>query len=126
MKALLAALFLLLSAGAAPAADSPSLSGTWQVHSNIAGYESDAVCTLVQKDAALTGNCNAGDGAHDLTGTVDQKKVTWSYKSSYNGSPITIAYEGTLESPSKITGSVSVAEYGASGDFAATQSSSQP
>lgn len=125
MKALLPALFLLVAAGVAPAADTPSVSGTWQVHSNIAGYESDAVCTLVQKDAALSGSCNGGDGAHDLTGTVDQKKVTWSYKSSYNGSPITIAYDGTLDSPSKITGSVSVTEYGATGDFAATQSSSQ-
>lgn len=122
MKAWLPAFVLVLCVGVASAADAPSVSGTWQIHSNIAGYESDSVCTLVQKDAAITGSCKTDDGAHDATGTVDKEKVSWSYKGSYNGGDITIQYDGTLQSPTQITGTVSVPEFSASGDFSATQS----
>jgi hypothetical protein len=45
--------------------------------------------------------------------------MTFSYKSEYQGSPLTVAYAGTIESESRIKGSVDVPEYGASGDFTA-------
>jgi hypothetical protein len=58
----------------------------------------------------------------NISGKVDEKKITWMYKSEYNGSPITVNYKGTLDSTTKITGTVNVEEYGAEGEFTATQS----
>lgn len=43
------------------------------------------------------------------------------YKSEYNGSPLTVKYDGALQS-NKITGTVNVEEYGVDGDFTATLS----
>jgi hypothetical protein len=103
-------------------AENPTLSGTWQIHNNIAGNESDRACTFVQNGNDLSGTCPSDQGEVKLTGKVDEKKVTWSYKSEYQGSPITVKYEGNLQSATKITGTVNVAEYGADGEFTATLS----
>jgi hypothetical protein len=115
--------FLVASATALSyAADAPSLSGSWQIHNKIAGNESDRACTFVQNGDNLTGTCPSDRGEVKLTGEVKGKKVTWSYRSEYEGSPITVKYDGTLQSETKITGTVNVAEYGADGDFTATLS----
>jgi hypothetical protein len=58
----------------------------------------------------------------NLTGKVDDKNVTWTYKSEYDGTPITVKYQGRLDSATKIVGTVIVAEYGAGGEFTATLS----
>ena len=48
--------------------------------------------------------------------------MTWSYKSQYDGTAFTAKYEGALDASNKITGSVDIPEFGAGGDFTATQS----
>ena len=113
-------IFIVAAAALGFAADAPSINGKWQVHSSISGTEWDQVCTLAQKDDALTGNCASDQGTFDITGNVSGNKLTFSYKSQYNGTPITLKYEGTLEA-AKISGSVNVPEFGAGGDFTATQ-----
>jgi hypothetical protein len=122
MRKLLLSLVLATSPVIVSASETPSLSGTWQIHNNIAGNESERPCTLVQNGNDLTGTCPSEQGEAKLTGKVEDKKVTWSYKSQYEGSPITVKYEGKLESATKIVGTVNVAEYGADGDFTATRS----
>lgn len=121
MKLLLSCLLISLPV-LTQAADGASLSGTWQIHNNIAGNESDLPCTFVQNGDNLTGTCPSERGEVKLTGEVKGKKVTWSYRSEYEGSPITVKYEGILQSETKITGTVNVAEYGADGEFTATLS----
>ncbi len=110
------ALASLVSAG-----ESPSINGKWQVHSSVAGTENDMVCTFTQKDEALSGNCSSDQGKFEITGTVSGNKVAWSYKSEYQGTPLTVKYEGTVDSAMKMTGSVDVPEFSAGGDFTATQ-----
>ena len=122
MKTLLLSFLLASVPALTRAADAPSLSGTWQIHNNIAGNQSDRACTFVQNGDNLTGTCPSDRGEVKLTGEVKGKKVTWSYRSEYEGSPITVKYDGTLQSEAKITGTVNVAEYGADGDFTATLS----
>jgi hypothetical protein len=115
--------FLLASAAVlAPAADNPSLTGNWQVHTSAAGNESDQACIFAQKDHDLTGSCNTNRGTVQISGKVDEKKVTWMYKSDYNGSPLTVTFNGTLNSTTKITGSVRAEEFGVEGEFSATLS----
>ena len=55
------------------------------------------------------------------SGKVDGKAVAFTFKSEYNGAPLTVEYKGTLESASKIVGTVNVVEYGVGGEFTATQ-----
>ncbi len=122
MKAMLRSLLLVSAAALVSAGDNPSLIGKWQVHNSISGNESDQTCTFTQKDSDLTGSCSSDNGPVDISGKVDGKKVTWAYKSEYNGTPLTVKYQGMVESATKITGSVNVPEFSADGDFTATQS----
>jgi hypothetical protein len=113
-------LLLLISAVAlATAADTASIAGKWQVHSSTAGQDSDSTCTFTQKDTDLTGTCVSDQGTANLTGRVDGRKVTWSYKSDYQGTPLTVNFSGTLSSDNKIAGTISVPEFSVDGDFTA-------
>jgi Tfp pilus tip-associated adhesin PilY1 len=119
MKTLLAAvLATLLSAITLAAAD--PISGTWQVHQNIVGNESDMACTFTQTGDDLAGTCEGDNGTMKLIGKVSEKKVTWTIKFDYNGTPLTLKYSGALTSGTKITGSVSVDPYQVEGEFAAS------
>jgi hypothetical protein len=121
MKALFFSILLAGAAAILPADDTPSLTGKWAIHTSINGNESDQVCTIEQKGPDLTGNCSSDQGSGSITGKVDAKKVTWTYKSTYNGNPLTAIYNGTIET-AKITGGISVVEFGVDGSFAATPS----
>ena len=121
MKSLIFSVLLASAAVATSAADDASVTGTWKVHNSIAGNESDMTCTVSQKDKDLTGSCQGEQGSVAITGKVDDKKVSWTYKSEYNGGPITLKYSGDVaDSADKISGTVTVEEYSVDGDFTAT------
>lgn len=121
MRSLVRSVVLASTCVLALAADNASVGGKWNVHNNIAGNESDTVCTFTQKDTDLTGTCKNDNGEGKATGKVDGTKITWSYDSEYNGSPLTVKYSGTFDSAaSKITGTVTVEQFGVDGDFTAT------
>jgi hypothetical protein len=112
--------FLAISfLNAAP--DNPSITGKWQVYTSISGSDSDMTCTFAQKDDALTGNCAGERGTFEITGKVADGKVTWSYRTEYNGTPLTVKYAGAMTSATRIKGSVEVPEFSVSGDFTANQ-----
>jgi hypothetical protein len=113
-------LSLLAAAALALAADGPSLTGKWNVHTSIAGNESDMSCSFEQKDTALTGKCQGEQGEVTVVGKVDGNKVSFSYKSDYEGTPLTVAYEGTYDPANGIKGAVGVPEFSVDGDFYAT------
>ena len=120
---LLACAFLAASAAIlSSAADSPSLSGNWKVQNSISGNESEMACTFIQQDSKLTGKCASDTGSFDIAGKVEGNKVSWSFKTEYNGSPLTVAYDGTVDTAKGIKGTVNVPEASASGDFTAIQS----
>jgi hypothetical protein len=113
---------LASAAIASLAADNASVTGKWKIHSSIAGNESDSECTLSQTDNDVTGTCKTAEGNDaKVTGKVDGAKVAWSFESEYNGTPLTLKYNGTLDSAAgKIAGSMSVDPFGVEGDFTAT------
>ena len=50
-------------------------------------------------------------------------KITWSYDSEYEGTPLTVKYSGTIDSAAaKLSGAVSVEQFGVDGDFTAAVS----
>jgi hypothetical protein len=121
MRSLVLSVVLASVSVLAVAADSAPISGKWNIHNSVAGNESDAACTFTQKDTELTGTCTSDNGSGKATGKVDGTKITWSYDSQYNGSPLTLTYSGTFDSTAnKIAGTVSVEQYGVDGDFSAT------
>jgi len=122
MKRLVLSFVLTCAATATLAGDNAPLSGKWQVHNSIANSESDQSCTFTQKDNDLSGACTSDAATGNITGKVNGKKVNWTFKSEYNGSPLTMKFEGTIDSDTKITGSVSVVEFSVEGGFTATLS----
>ena len=121
MKRLLA-LSVLLITSTAFAAEAPNLTGQWSVHNSIAGNESDQDCKFVQTDSKITGSCKDAEKEVQVTGSIDKNKVTWTYQSEYNGTPLTLTYTGTLDDSNKIAGSVEVSPFGVTGDFTAVPS----
>jgi hypothetical protein len=115
-------LFLVcLLCAAVFAAEDVTLTGKWQVQRIAMGNESQSVCTLTQKDGALTGTCTSDGGPVQISGKVTGSNVTWTYKSDSQGGPVTVVYEGKVESGSKITGKVTAVEFSVEGEFTATR-----
>lgn len=119
-RLLLLSLALASAALLLPAADPPSLTGDWKIVSNIGGGERHSQCAFTQKESTLTGTCRSEAGSVEITGKLEGNKVAWGYKTEYQGSPLTVSYKGTIESPAKITGTVTAEEFGVEGDFTAT------
>ena len=104
------------------AAGQSSVAGEWQIERSVGGTDSSQTCTFVQKDAELTGTCSTPAGAVQLTGKVDGKTVTWTVKQeSSQGGTVTVAYKGTIETDTKMSGTVTAVEYGIDGSFSATK-----
>ncbi len=116
---LLVSPLFLSAAKLAVAADAPGLTGRWSVHNKIAGNESDQLCTLTQTEKVLSGSCKSDQSTVEVTGSVDAKKLTWQYKSEYNGTPLTLIYTATVDDPAKISGAVEVQPFGVTGEFTA-------
>jgi hypothetical protein len=97
--------------------------GHWKVHTSIAGSEYDKDCVFTQKEAELTGTCQADQGPASITGSLNdkEKKVNWQFKTEYNGNQLTVIYAGTLDG-NKSAGTVNIPEMGLDGDYTATQS----
>ncbi len=58
----------------------------------------------------MTGACHGKDITGDLPvkGTVSGKNVGWSYDIDYQGQSLTVEYKATLESASKMQGTIGV------------------
>lgn len=122
MKFLFLWFLIVFAAVAVPAADAPSIAGNWQVHITVGGYDNTVTCTFVQDAQTLSGKCGTDSGPADVTGKVTATDITWTYKTNYQGTPVTAVYDGTLGSDQKISGTINVPELTADGTFTATQS----
>lgn len=120
MKASLLSSLLLLAGTSVFAASTPTMNGKWKVHNNVAGYESDQVCTFMQNKTVLTGTCTSDEKPLTITGTVQGNQVTWKYNSEWNGTPLTVTHVATLDGAGKFSGTIEVDPFDASGDFTAT------
>jgi uncharacterized protein (DUF2147 family) len=109
---------VVLSVVPAFAADG-NVTGNWHVVGNIAGTISDSVCTLTEDGTKLTGACKGEDSTNDVTGTVTDKEISWSLKSNYNGTDLTITYAGTPGDGKTFSGTVDVQPMNIQGTFKA-------
>ena len=121
MRIQLLAFLMAAAAVSAIAADEAPLTGKWQIQRSAAGNESRQDCTFTQKDKDLTGTCQDERGTVTISGKVEGKKVTWTYKGESPGGLVTVVYSGAVESASKMSGSVEALEYSVVGEFTATR-----
>ena|SRR5436309_10544946 len=122
MRLLLLSFLLASAAIVARAEDNISMSGKWQIQYSVAGREGQQECTFTHKSNDLTGSCTSDRGPVEISGKMDGKKVTWTYKTDSEGGPVTVLYKGTVDSAGKIAGTVSAVEFSIEGEFTATQS----
>ena len=47
--------------------------------------------------------------------------MTWTYKTDTQGGVVTVIHKGTIESPDKISGTLTAVEYSVEGEFTATR-----
>jgi hypothetical protein len=113
------AMLLVFAVSTSAFAADVSMAGKWNVSTSVVGNDGTAVCTFVQKENVLTGTCTSDDGEHQVTGKLDGNKVTWQYKTEYNGDPLTIIYSGTVNAEKQFAGTIDVEPMGVSGDFTA-------
>ena len=122
-KRLLTLVFVLaFSAASVPGQGTPSsVAGVWKVTGDVAGVSINQVCTFAQDGKKLTGTCkSAGESKPtDITGEVDDKKVAWLLKTTYNGEAIDVTFKGTLDDPAQFKGDIDVQPFGVSGTFSA-------
>ena len=106
---LLTIVLLGLSLGTAGAGASVTdISGTWDCSVNLEGGPQNVKNTFVfkQQGEKLTGSQSGGLGEHQITGTVKGNKVVFGYEGKREGQTLKITYNGTLESPTKMTGTL--------------------
>jgi hypothetical protein len=107
---------------APPKAETPaSVSGTWTVHADVSGNQSESTCTFTQKDAELSGSCTSDRGTVMITGKVEGKTVSWQFDTPYEGQTLTVYYSGTPQSADKMAGTINVQPMNVSGEFTATK-----
>jgi hypothetical protein len=113
---LIVALFLVFSLGVGVTpvgsqAKAPTLSGTWAVQ--YMGSEGPIKMTFVFKQTGekLTGDYSGPFGPRKVTGTVKGNKVVFGWEMKGNmagneGPTFVVAFKGTIESATKMTGTV--------------------
>lgn len=97
------------------------IGGNWKVTGTIGEFPIDIVCALKQMDNKLAGTCRGMDiGELPVTGEAGDKTASWSYTVNFQGQPITVVYNATIESATAMKGSVSVMG-GPAGSFSAAK-----
>ena len=97
---------LLLIANASIGAD---VSGHWEITARLGEIPITVNCVLEQSAEALSGTCTPvmqDPQTSALTGTVDGTSIQWSYDVVFNGNPGHVAYDGEIESDTRITGTL--------------------
>jgi hypothetical protein len=118
MKPMLRSLLLFAVLGAAAVtASAADISGTWDVDGSVQGNPVVFPCSIKQDGVNLTGTAKIQDVDKPVTGRVEANSVTFKFEVEYNGSPLEMAFTGTLNSDKDMSGTFAVA--GASGEFKA-------
>jgi hypothetical protein len=109
----------------APASPSamPTAVGSWKVDGDVQSNPVNVICTITEKDHKLTGTCaglNGDNKSTPLDGETKENSVTWSFGSVYQGTPITVAFDGKLvDDGAAMQGSITVPEFQVNGSFTA-------
>jgi hypothetical protein len=118
MRSRLKVLPLLVAVVAvASAATASDVSGTWDVDGSVYGYPVQFPCSLEQEDGHLMGTAHIQEQDRAVTGTVEDRTVTFKFEVEHEGTTYELVFTGTLGSDEDMKGTIAVA--GVSGEFTA-------
>jgi hypothetical protein len=113
---MLLALTLLTALHAGTPAD--SIKGSWSLKGDVVGNPFAEVCEINQTGASLAGSCVDAKGATQMvTGQVKDGVLTFQHGGDYDGQELTLIFSGKLETPTKLTGTIEVKPFSATGTF---------
>ena len=116
--AVLIALLLGPSTSKAEAAD---LTGTWSFSVDLeTGGHGDPTFVFQQKGAELSGTYLGPLGEQKVTGTMKGDQAVFWFEASRDGQTVKATYTGTMESPTKMTGTIEFST-GAKGKWTAAK-----
>jgi hypothetical protein len=107
---------VVLAGPVVSAQDKIDLTGEWTFDVQTEAGTGSPTFVFTQAGEKLTGKYKGLFGEADLTGTVTGKTVKFSFSADAQGTPVTIVYEGEIESNSSIKGKVDLGGVG-SGTF---------
>jgi hypothetical protein len=83
------------------------ISGTWNFSVDLdGGGHGEPTFVFKQEADKLTGTYNGPLGEYKVTGTVTGVKAVFGFEFTQDGDPGKATYTGTIESPTKMTGTV--------------------
>ena len=110
--ALLLGLPVLLLAHAAPQSKPVDVAGKWALTVETSGGTGTPSVELKQDGETLTGTYSSQVfGEQKVTGTIKDNAITFGFKTSFQGSDVTVTYTGTADT-STMKGKVTVGDLG--------------
>jgi uncharacterized protein (DUF2147 family) len=109
-RALLAAIVLSTTAAAAQSSK-VDVTGAWEFSVQTdAGVGGTPTVTIKQDGEKITGHYSSTNlGEADLTGTVKGKEIAFSFQGQTQGQSVPVTYNGTIDSPSAMSGRMNIA-----------------
>jgi hypothetical protein len=105
------------------AAQSPDVSGSWHLSVTTDRGVTRPSVTLEQDGAELRGHyVSDALGEHEVSGSIEGSRVTWSLTASVQDRPVPVVYEGTLADDGSISGTIDIGGGILTGTFTATRS----
>ena len=104
----------------APAAD--TIPGSWHSQGVISGFPLNQVCTFTLAGTALSGRCVSADGdanGIEILGEAKDGNISFQHGGEYEGEPLTVTYNGKVESATQMRGTILVEPFDVTGYFTA-------
>jgi len=111
MKMLSSATLMVLLASVAGAGE-VDVTGAWAFAVETAAGSGNPSFTFKQEGEKLTGTYKGLFGTADLTGTVKENEIRFSFKADYQGQTFEITYEGKIEDKDTMKGTVKMSAIG--------------
>ena len=86
------------------------VTGAWEIVGSAMGFPVNALCAISQQNKKLSGNCVSKRTRIDakVSGEMDGPKIVFRYDFMFEGTPMTVAYDGKLENDGMIRGDMEV------------------
>lgn len=105
------------------AAAADTIPGSWRFQGDISGFPLNQVCTFELAGTALSGRCVSADGdasGTEILGEAKDGSISFQHTGEYEGEPLTVTYNGKVESATQMRGTILVEPFDVTGYFTAT------
>lgn len=111
----------VMAARAKTPATAVDISGTWVFSVDLdSGGHGDPTFVFKQDKESITGTYDGPLGKYDVTGSIKENKATFGFEFENDGVKRKASYTGTLESATKMSGTMEITE-GPKGKWTATK-----